>query len=156
MFETSSSMVRDAINSYKEELVVITNEQAKYAWEYSNLCEQNDAVNMIQHHQRLARLSELSRAASSLRETLTNYIKAGAALCRWMEGKHVRLNLPQMNLSVQPTVELILGGVGKGASELAKNDSEYVFIMQWATFFDTAEVLCIDAGPTNPTDQLTY
>lgn len=156
MFETSSSMVRDAINSYKEELVVIINEQAKYAWEYSNICDQTDHVNLVQRQQRMIRLQDLIRAASDCQETLSNYIKAAFALCRWMEGKHVRLNLPQMNLSVQPTVEVILAGVGKGASQLTKRESEYVFIMQWSTFYDVAEVLCINASPTNPTDQLTY
>lgn len=156
MFETSSSMVREAINYYKEELVVLVNEQAKYAWEYSNICDQNDPVGLVQRQQRMIRLQELIRSASSLQETLANYIKAGVALCRWMEGKHVRLNLPQLHLSVQPTVELILQGVGQGASQLTKRESEYVFIMQWSTFFDAAEVLCIDAGQTNSTDRLTY
>lgn len=146
MFETSSSMVRDAVRRYKEELVVVVNEQAKFVWEYTNLCGQKDPVGMVMRQQRMIRLQQLIGEAAQQQAILANYIKAGAALIRWMDGKHIRLNLPQMNLSIQPTIEVILKGVGAGISALTRDESEYFFIMQWSSFFDTGEVLSIHLG----------
>ncbi|BDD79388.1 hypothetical protein [Burkholderia phage FLC8] len=144
---TNSDLLRDAINSYKEDLVVIMNERAGYVVKYNHFSgsrvQQEQGLSRVQIDRSIIDLQQLIRAGGNLLDNLDTYIKAGFALIKWIDGQYTGVQLPQMQLLVAPAVEAILSGVGKGASQLDKNESAYVTLRVWANLYEVSQTLML-------------
>lgn len=142
---TNSSLLKDAITSYKEELVVIANERFGYMGEYMMHCKEGESAGMAMREMRKEKLRQLIRASGSCIENLETYIKAGTALVKWIDGVAVRAgaNLPQLQPSLPIAVQTVLSGVGRGAHAIAQDEVEFTLISIWADFYDIIGTLTI-------------
>ncbi|BCM95142.1 hypothetical protein [Burkholderia phage FLC6] len=144
---TNSDLLRDAINSYKDQLVVIVNERAGYALKYHQYADHRFGYQQgwtrLQADQGIIKMQELIRAGGNCIGNLETYIKAGFALVKWIEGNYTGVQLPQMQTLVAPAVEAVLAGVGKGASQLDKDESTYVAVRIWADLYETSQIFML-------------
>lgn len=144
---TNSDLLRDAINSYKEDLVVIMNERAGYVVKYNYVTgsrvQQESGLSRVQIDRNIIDLQQLIRAGGNVLDNLDTYIKAGFALIKWIDGQYTGVQLPQMQVLVAPAVEAILSNVGKGASQLDKNEAAYVTLRVWANLYEVSQTLML-------------
>ncbi|BAS04898.1 hypothetical protein [Ralstonia phage RSF1] len=145
MVLTNSDMLQEAINSFKEEMVVMMNERAAYAGEYIHLCSESTDVGLVHRQQRMIKLKELLKASNSSLENLEMYIKAASVLVKWMHGNFKGAHLPQLQVLVPHVVQTILSGVGQNGSEMNRHEAVYASVRIWADLYDVAQTLMIQA-----------